>query len=123
MHGQKIYKLGLQKMSNKIEILDDFLNEKDLIKLEKIIDNSYFPWYFQESQTDSGNDNSWFSHILYDFDAPNPGTDSDRSIPSNKEQVSLDTLNESPLGSDAQFVDIIPTPVKSLPVYLVEALT
>jgi len=70
MHGQKIYKLGLQKMSNKIEILDDFLNEKDLIKLEKIIDNSYFPWYFQESQTDSGNDNSWFSHILYDFDAP-----------------------------------------------------
>jgi hypothetical protein len=70
MHGQKRYKLGLQKMSNKIKIFDDFLNEKDLSELENIICNCYFPWYFQESQTNSGNGGSWFSHILYEFNTP-----------------------------------------------------
>ena len=70
MHGQKRNKLGLQKMSNKIKIFDDFLNEKDLSELENIICNCYFPWYFQESQTNSGNGGSWFSHILYEFNTP-----------------------------------------------------
>lgn len=51
-----------------MEIKDNFISKEDLIKLEKIINHPYFPWYLQKNQTE--NDGSWFSHLLYIDDRP-----------------------------------------------------
>jgi hypothetical protein len=46
-----------------MNIIDDFLNLEDLQFLESIIDNPFFPWFFQKEQVKD--DSPYFCHILY----------------------------------------------------------
>ena len=46
-----------------MNIIDDYLNMEDFDKLESIIDNPFFPWFFQKEQVKD--DDPFFCHILY----------------------------------------------------------
>ena len=53
-----------------MEVKDNFLDDIHLIQLDKLIDNSNFPWYLQKEQVGEANDGCWLSHIIYNFYEP-----------------------------------------------------
>ena len=54
----------------KLEIKDNFLDNKHLIQVDELIDDPYFAWYLHEEQVVGENDGCWFSHLIYEFDEP-----------------------------------------------------
>ena len=61
-----------------MEIIDNFLQQDQFDKLERIVMSDRFPWYHSESIVSKGeviNDNSFYSvHMLYDNDRPTNDT-------------------------------------------------
>ena len=49
-------------------IKDDFLTMEEFDQLESIINNPFFPWFFQKEQT--WDDDPFFCHTLYHADEP-----------------------------------------------------
>lgn len=50
-----------------IEIIDNFLDSEDYLKIDKILNSSEFPWYFQPTITNDFEEKTTgqFTHILY----------------------------------------------------------
>lgn len=50
-----------------IEIIDNFLDSEDYLKIDKILNSSEFPWYFQPTITNDSEEKTTgqFTHILY----------------------------------------------------------
>ena len=53
-----------------MEVKDNFLDDIHLIQLDKLIDNSNFPWYLQKEQVKGKDDGCWLSHVIYDRAIP-----------------------------------------------------
>ena len=53
-----------------MEIKDNFLDNKHLAQLDELVYNTHFPWFLQKEQITGANDGCWFSHVIYDNDAP-----------------------------------------------------
>ena len=51
-------------------VKDNFLNDNDLIQLDKLINNPRFAWYLQKEQVKGENDGYWLSHLIYFLDEP-----------------------------------------------------
>jgi len=49
-------------------VKDDFLTLEELDQLESIINNPFFPWFYQTVQT--WDDDPFFCHVLYHADEP-----------------------------------------------------
>jgi len=56
-------------MKKEIVKKDNFLSDFHLTKLDELIDHT-FPWFLQKEQIAGKNDGCWFSHLMYDQDAP-----------------------------------------------------
>ena len=46
---------------------DNFLNQEEFNRINQIMLDEFFPWYFQREQVLHEDDGFWFSHKLYDF--------------------------------------------------------
>tara|TARA_B100001094_G_C17758960_1_gene589474 strand:+ start:134 stop:613 length:480 start_codon:yes stop_codon:yes gene_type:complete len=56
-------------MSNHIKIIDDFLNDKDLKKLEEVILENNFPWFWSDEVTEG--DDGFLFHLLINHNQSN----------------------------------------------------
>ena len=53
-----------------MKIKDNFLDEIDLIRLDELINNPYFAWYFRKHQVSGADDGCCFTHLIYRLDEP-----------------------------------------------------
>ena len=53
-----------------MEVRDNFLDDIHLTLLDELINNTYFPWFLQEEQVGGADDGCWFSHKIYNDNAP-----------------------------------------------------
>ena len=53
-----------------MKIKDNFLDQVDLIRLDELINNPHFAWYFWKEQVSGADDGYVFTHQIYRLDEP-----------------------------------------------------
>ena len=53
-----------------MKIKDNFLDQVDLIRLDELINNPHFTWYFWKEQVSGADDGYVFTHQIYRLDEP-----------------------------------------------------